>query len=268
MKTSIISMIVPYMLLGACSTNQQATPTVAKSADVCTDQPSQPLNNQNVQTVSLSEKVTTISGIVNQNKQVAYVFDAKAGQTLRYQTKDDICAWLYTPDNKLLSSGQLPSDGKYIVQVTTLSGSKTFNLEMNLESPQSQMKESASAQPSPNLSSSTLSSDRGSSSPETFVSSYYSKINQRNYRAAWETLSSDFQGISGSFADYTDWWNKVDRVQVGSERLLSKDGNQVVIEARLQYVLKSGRRFAEQGNFYLDWNPTRDHWELVKVTKL
>lgn len=268
MKSSILLMTVPYILLSACSTNKQATPAAAKSADTCTDQPSQPLNNQNVQTISLSEKVTTVSGIVNQNKQLAYIFAAKAGQALKYQTKDDICTWLYTPDNKLLSSGQLPSDGKYLVQVTTLSGSKTFNLEMTLESPQSQLKASASPQPSSDLSSSASSSDRGLSSPETFVSIYYSNINQKKYRAAWESLSSDFQGISGSFADYTDWWNTVEWVQIDSERLLSKDGNQAVIEARLQYILKSGGRVADQGNFYLAWNSTRDRWELVKRTKL
>lgn len=270
MKTIILS-VVAYGLLTACNMSKQnnsATETAAKAADICTEQPNQPLNNQNVQSVTLSEKVTAVSGIVNQNKQLAYIFDAKAGQTLKFQTKDDICTWLYTPDNKLLSSGQLPSDGKYIVQVTTLAGSKTFSLEMSLESPQLQTKETPLPRASLKTSPPTSSSDRRSSSPENFVSNYYSNINQGNYRAAWENLSSDFQGISGSFSDYTDWWNKVERVQIDSERLLSKDESQAVIEARLHYILKGGRRVPDEGNFYLAWNSTRDRWELVKRTKL
>lgn len=41
--------------------------------------------------------------------------------------------WIYRPDNEVITSTTLPQDGKYTIQITTLQGSKTFDIEIGLD---------------------------------------------------------------------------------------------------------------------------------------
>lgn len=74
-----------------------------------------------------------ISGIINEARSQAYAFEAQAGQRLEYETKDDICIWVYTPDNQLIDPKDIPATGKYIIQLAVPQGSKTFELVVRLE---------------------------------------------------------------------------------------------------------------------------------------
>ncbi|MDB9445481.1 hypothetical protein [Anabaena sp. CS-542/02] len=93
------------------------------------------LNQQNITEVVLDEQMLVKSGRVTATEAVGYRFDAQQGQTFTYNTNDDICIVVYTPDNQIITSGELPTRGKYIVQVSAPQNDRAFGLGMSLTSP-------------------------------------------------------------------------------------------------------------------------------------
>lgn len=108
------------------------------SSDECPEQPNIVLNTQNVQAIALSNEPITLSGIARNNQSLGYTFEAKSDQKFNYQTEEDICVWIYTPDNQLVNSKNLPVDGKYTIQVSAPKGAATFELEIGLETEQTE----------------------------------------------------------------------------------------------------------------------------------
>lgn len=99
----------------------------------CPEEPDVVLDRKNVQEVTLNSQMITESEILKQGQSRGYVFEGKEGQRLKYETNDDICLWIYTPENQLLNSTSLPKTGKYTIQVSVPKGSKTFEIAMGLD---------------------------------------------------------------------------------------------------------------------------------------
>jgi ARC6-like, IMS domain len=118
------------MMYGCSSTSTPNASSSAKSG--CPSQPQGSLDAQKVKQLSLKDGAITESGQINAGSQQGFSFNAKKGQGFRYKTKDDICVWIYSPTNSLLSSDILPVDGKYTVQVSGLKGSASFTLDLKL----------------------------------------------------------------------------------------------------------------------------------------
>jgi hypothetical protein len=250
------------LLVVGCSANTQSnvagnsTPPIASST--CSAKPEQPLTSQNVQPISLSEQAIEVEGFVSQSKQLGYAFNAKSGQAVNYQTDDEICTWIYTPDNQLLGTGQLPKDGKYILQVSAPKGSKTFHLKLSLDSTQALTQP---GQPNTSTSSTQQTEER---EPEKFVKQHYEGLNQRNYERTWTDLSTDFKAIAGGYSAYTEWWEQVANIQLISTRVISQESNSAVIDANLQYNMKSGNTvYDNKSRIYLEWNSQEKHWDIV-----
>lgn len=112
-----------------------------RSEVVATQQPNEPEKCpeysknelQNPQPITLGNETKTVSERVKKGRLKGFVFEANAEQKLSYKTSDDICIWIYRPDNELLKGKTLPISGKYIIQVTTLQGETNFEIEMSLE---------------------------------------------------------------------------------------------------------------------------------------
>jgi hypothetical protein len=85
-----------------------------------------------VKPVSLDTQVLREKGQLKAGQDLGYRFEGKAGQNLSFRTKEDICVWIYAPDNSLLTDGKLPINGKYIVQVGALKGGTSFGLDITL----------------------------------------------------------------------------------------------------------------------------------------
>lgn len=107
--------------------------TTSAASGECPEQPNVVLNNQNVKAIALENEQAALSGIAKKNKSLGYIFDAKSGQNFNYQTEEDICVWIYTPSNELLTSKKIPVDGKYTIQVSAPKGSATFDLNISLK---------------------------------------------------------------------------------------------------------------------------------------
>ncbi|NER49428.1 MAG: DUF4101 domain-containing protein [Symploca sp. SIO1A3] len=111
----------------------QNIPDNSRQSGACPEQPDIALDSKNVQEIALGNEMSTESGIANKSQSVAYTFAAEEGQKLAYNTDDDICLWVFSPENDLLTSNTLPKKGKYIIQVAPLKGSTTFELAMGLD---------------------------------------------------------------------------------------------------------------------------------------
>jgi hypothetical protein len=127
MKKILLFLPLLFINCGCQAASQQATQT----STGCPQEPKAQLKKENVRPVSFNNESLKVSGKTTAEQSVGFAFEAKSGQKLNYRTADDICIWLYTQDNKLLSSGDLPQDGKYILQVSAPKGSTTFNMEMS-----------------------------------------------------------------------------------------------------------------------------------------
>jgi hypothetical protein len=104
--------------------------------------------------------------------------------------------------------------------------------------------------------------------PDRFIKEHYLGLNRRDYERTWTDLSTDFKVIAGGYSAYTEWWDKVANIQLNSTRIVSQEANQVIIDANLQYEMKSGETvYDEKSRIYLEWNAKESHWDIInKVT--
>jgi len=142
------------IIIGGCSAaSSNSNSNTGFSGSTCPEKPASTLDSKDVKAISLNTSGSTKeSGQLNGGKSLGYTFEAKSGQKLSYQTKDDICIWIFAPDITLLSNTDLPKSGKYTIQVAAPKGSTTFNLEMSLGTLQTS---AIPVSPSPQIPSST-----------------------------------------------------------------------------------------------------------------
>ncbi len=102
------------------------------------------------------------------------------------------------------------------------------------------------------------------------VVNYYATINNRNYTTSWNLLSPKFQRnkSNNKYSEYTNWWNKVQRVEVEQANTLSTTSNTATVEVQMKYYLKSGRVIPDAQRFKLLWNTTQQNWNIDDSTKL
>jgi hypothetical protein len=122
-----------YLLTGCLQIQPLNKTSISQNTSECPNQPTTVLETNNVKTVSLSSQTITESGMVTNNKSLGYTFTGKTGNKLVYQTNENICIWVYTPDNQLINNPILPVDGKYIIQIAAMQGATTFDLGLQLE---------------------------------------------------------------------------------------------------------------------------------------
>lgn len=111
------------------SDNKDANPSVP-SNNGCPLQPQAVLDPKNVKQVSLEQGSVTETGQLVAGQDKGFAFKAEKGAKLSFKTKDDICVWVFTPDNNLLSNNDIPGNGSYTIQVATLKGSTNFTLDI------------------------------------------------------------------------------------------------------------------------------------------
>ncbi len=118
------------------TTQNQALNSVVNIADAntCPKQPTGTLSPSDVKAIALTATGINETGQIRAGQNFGYVFDAKAKQKLTFNTKENLCLYVYTPTSQLLNGSELPENGKYTIQVGIPSGSTSFNLAMKLNS--------------------------------------------------------------------------------------------------------------------------------------
>jgi serine/threonine protein kinase, bacterial len=99
-------------------------------------------------------------------------------------------------------------------------------------------------------------------SPEQAVRDYYSLINDRKYKTAWQNLTPKFQqGRVGGYTTFTDWWRTIDQVLINDARLIESKENSAIID--IDMVLQKGKApFPETLRMYLVWNESSKQWQI------
>lgn len=273
----------------ACDKEKKTTEVTAVE---CPKQPKTILASNNVKTIDFRTQSITQSGMVSSNKSLGYTFEARSGQKLGYSTNQDICLWIYTPDNQILSSPNLPTDGKYTIQISALKGSTTFDLTLNLDSVTAVATPTPISSPTPSppvsnnawqnttsvstlISSSTPISAKSNTvyrpAPEKVIDNYYTKVNNHQYREAWNllptALQEDKQLHPNGYNSFTDWWNKVEYVTFNQYSLEAVNSNWAVVNAKPRYRMKNGRTVTIPLKFYMSWNNANQQWEMAKIKK-
>ena len=138
----LLFIVIAILKIAACSTqadiktNQSTNGNQTENVtDTCPVKPPGTLMAEETQQITLTSNPTAVSGQVTTRKSQGYIFEifeSPAGQTLNYETAQDICIWLYTPTNKLIEQQrtQLEEGGKYTLQVAAPQGSRTFELTL------------------------------------------------------------------------------------------------------------------------------------------
>jgi serine/threonine-protein kinase len=100
------------------------------------------------------------------------------------------------------------------------------------------------------------------------VRNYYDQINQRQYSRTWNQLSPKFQEEqSGSYKDYLDWWNQVDRVEVSRANVVESTEDTALVDTKLTYYMKTGRVSSENLQLSLIWDEQSQQWIIDKTRR-
>ncbi|BAY80460.1 hypothetical protein NIES25_69480 (plasmid) [Nostoc linckia NIES-25] len=255
-----------FLLITACSQNSNQTDVTSSE---CPKKAQSILDNSNVKIISLSDKTINESAIVNSNKSIGYSFEGKADQKLSYKTNQDICIWIYTPDNQILNSGVLPMNGKYTIQISALRGNTTFDLAMNLEtitevsnSLTTTVSPASVTTLTPTYSKSNFSTEKSQKpDADSFVRNHYIALNNRRYSETWSHLSPQFKNLSESYSKYQQWWNSVREIKIGNIEIINQSSNTATVDAELWYLMNNGRNVKDtKSRIDLIWDSDNDIW--------
>jgi hypothetical protein len=246
-----------FYFLTACSQNQPVNQVITSQ---CPSQPTAVLEINNVKPISLGFQTINETGMVTNNKSLGYTFTAKSGDKLVYKTNQDICIWIYTPDNQLITNPILPLDGKYTVQLAAIKGSTTFNLGLELQNDAD--KSLSSAQPTPLETSQTNIENSPRKDAADFIRNHYLSLNNREYSQTWNQLSNQFKNNrSGTYAEYQQWWDSVKEIKIGDVKIVNDNGNNVTLDIELWYYMNTGKIAQDsRSRIYLIWNQNDNRW--------
>ncbi|NBD33282.1 MAG: hypothetical protein GVY17_10020 [Cyanobacteria bacterium] len=133
----ILILYISLLMMSCRSQNnsQSVTSEVNQNAVTqCSQQPETALKAYNVTPLEFNQSTLTQSGQISQDEMIGYQFSVQAGQTLNYETDDEICIWIYSPNRTLVKEPKLSRNGEYIMQVSTINPTETFEIEITLTS--------------------------------------------------------------------------------------------------------------------------------------
>jgi hypothetical protein len=239
------------------NSSQNNSQNNSQNSSGCSTQPTTVLKTNDVKLVSLNSQTITESGMVTNNKSLGYTFIGKIGNKLVYQTNQNICIWVYTPDNKLMNNPILPVDGKYIIQIAAMEGATTFDVALQLQKDA----ETPISLTQSSLSETKQTKNSNRQDPDVFIRNYYLSLNNREYSQTWSNLSDQFKNYSSSYSEYQKWWNSVKEIKIGNIEIVNISNNTASIDAELWYYMNDGREFQDTRNrIYLIWSENNNTW--------
>lgn len=243
--------------LNKTSMSQNSSQNSSQNISECPTQPSTVLKTNDVKPVSLSSQTITESGMVTNNKSLGYTFTGKTGNKLVYQTNQNICIWVYTPDNQLMNNPILPVDGKYIIQIAAMEGATTFDVALQLQKDA----ETPISSTQPTTLETNQSENSNQKDPAVFIRNHYLSLNNREYSQTWSNLSDQFKNYSSSYSEYQQWWNSVKEIKIGNIEIVNISKNTASIDAELWYYMNDGRELKDTRNrIYLIWSENNNTW--------
>ncbi|MGF1576460.1 MAG: hypothetical protein ACFCU9_11085 [Cyanophyceae cyanobacterium] len=249
-----------------------------------------PLNQAIVPTLNLTTP-QQVSERIQPGSSVAYRFEAEVGDLVRYRSLDNLCFWLLDPAGQVLTSQQIPSDGRYTLRVGSQSrqGIPSFGLELELlrsetdVTPEVAQGNRTSANTADSLFDLPPDSPDGLAVPnpedpsfdlpavtasaedalQTFET-YFQLIQQNDTWSAWTLLTPGFQNFWGDYNSYDTFWQSFSSISYDLPRLVGSLDNGVWVEAEVEFVRPSGTTLDNPDNrFYLAWDAKAEFWQLA-----
>ncbi len=124
--------------------------------------------------------------------------------------------------------------------------------------------ESITASPNP-----SINSDPNQIAPDISLINHYKLIQNKQLDESWNDLSPSFQGnnLTKGLQEYKDWWNSVDRVDIGAMETIEKSANRAVVRVSLSYQLRGGRILADKKRYIsLVWENGK--WLIDKKSEI
>lgn len=264
----ILGIFILLMLNTGCQKTHTLVQASSNQNIKCPDKPTGSLNDKYVKQIQVGSQTIAQSGQVRAGEYLAYAFEAKSGQRLNRQTKDDICIWVYSPDNQIITSKDLSQAGKYIIQVSAPQGSTSFDLKLSLEDSSTSI---SSNQTSPNTTINTNISTSERPSSEIFVKNHYIAIQNRQYDSSFSNLSSQFinDNLPDGYSEYQQWWNSVREIKIGNVTLINQSNDRAIVSADLWYSMNNGKTFKDSKNrIYLIWSNDKNRWLFDRKSEL
>jgi hypothetical protein len=117
---------------------QSSTEPEVSELRTCPEGPTRSLSN--TETLNLQDQNLQRRLEFSEGEDIGFTFTGTAGHELDSRYPDnEVCVWIYTPDNRILSSSTLPRTGQYTIQVASRYGSKVSILELELFDPESRV---------------------------------------------------------------------------------------------------------------------------------
>ena len=118
---------------------------------------------------------------------------------------------------------------------------------------------SSTPSPSPTVNPDLTATFPADLNPQSFIYSYFSNINARNYTFTWSLLTDSFQNRSGGYQAYLDFWNSVKQVVV-KDAFYSCQGDLCFVNAILQIEYTNGKVTTDTYPYTLRKDYTRNTW--------
>jgi len=104
-----------------------------RTSETCQTRPETAFNQSSINIPNSGDTIVK-SDEIRAGQSVLYTFNAREDQRVTYNITSNLCTQIYTPNNQLLATQELPETGQYKIYVWALSGSTTFDLEISLDS--------------------------------------------------------------------------------------------------------------------------------------
>ena len=213
----------------------------------CSSTPQNSLDSGQLKPITVSAYSTLLSSTINSDQDIGYIFKAFAGQKIKYNKLDDVCVWIFTPDNKLMNGSTFPIDGKYIMQVASLKKSVNFNIYVSLEvNPNIRQEIDKNLRQSfpETYSNSPVETPSPDSTPsedqiifKKIITRHLNNLHYGNYELAWSQLSPPFQETLKDAENYGDIWKRLKNIQLLDVTIISQTINTASIEIKIEYDL-------------------------------
>jgi|GEM_PF-2256576 len=241
----------------------QSQETTTEEPLPCTPTPKNVLEASQLKPISVSAYSTLLSATITSNRDIGYIFSAYAGQKIKYNKLDDICVWIFAPNNRIITDLTFPIDGKYIMQIASLKKSVDFDIYISLEVDpnlkqkieENILKSSASLKYYPKLK---------SSNKKIFtelISRHFSNLNNQNYKQAWLDLSPNFQETVRDSASYGSIWKPLNHIDILELKVVSQTPKTASIHIQIDYSITS----TAAGIIKLIFDPKTSRWLIDEV---
>ena len=135
--------------------------------------------------------------------------------------------------------------------------------------PQSSPQSVPSSTPQVNNPSSSI--QQPSISPTETISNYYRNLKSSNYEAAWsflpERMQNDLSLHPKGYQSFSEWYSSIGSIDINNISLGSDDGQNAIVNASTNYVMKSNKRLIKVNLSYFLTKDANNEWKISKIKR-